>query len=171
MPRFLPTIFLPLSRGRDNGNYLGSSVMAGRGGPGRGGVRGGVAGGDPSLEQAGGGFRQRGAARFAALAGAAQVGAGAEFGVGAGECGQLRDAQSALRRDQQQEVVASPQEGRLVRDRQQSLGLLVAEEAHECAVAALLRDSQDALNQQGSYFTYMTTEYRKYATGHGMLLI
>jgi hypothetical protein len=27
MPRFLPTIFFPLSRGRDNGNYAGLLVM------------------------------------------------------------------------------------------------------------------------------------------------
>ena len=30
MLRFLPAIFLPLSRHRDNGNYLESSVMPGR---------------------------------------------------------------------------------------------------------------------------------------------
>jgi len=67
--------------------------------------------GQPDLQHFDGLPGQRGGAVLAALAVPADVRSGAEVHVGAGETGQLGDAQPGLAGEQQQRVVAASEPG------------------------------------------------------------
>ncbi len=82
-------------------------------------------------------------------AGAVHVSAGAEVEVLEAERGELADAQPGLQREDKQGVVAPAQATRAVRAGEQRVDFGGDEEAHECALAPLGRDRQDAADERG----------------------
>ncbi|MGP3937538.1 hypothetical protein [Nonomuraea sp. KM88] len=79
------------------------------------------------------------------------MGAPSELGISAGQRGEFGDAQPGLHGDEQQQVVPAAQRGGLVGNREERVTLGAGQEAHVGGITALVRDGQDALDEQGMF--------------------
>ena len=105
--------------------------------------------GDPSIHHGDGGWQQRCAAFFAALAETVDVRADTGVDVGDGEPDDLADAQPGLDRQGEHRMVAAAGAGVLVAGAQQCIGFAGVKPGEGVAVHSRCRDRQDALDHFG----------------------